>query len=427
MNKTLLKAIITSIMVFALLIPTSFIQSLIREREAREREVFTEVSNKWSGPQTITTPYLLIPYLMVEKNASGKDISIEKQLIFFPDNLLVNTNLIPEFRPRSIYKVLLYRSFSSVKGDFNLKLPDGITASMLLLKKASFCLGIDDFKGIEKKISVQLNNNSLELSPGLPDSILNDNGLSTPIDLNENNLFSRINFSTNISLKGSEHLRFTPFAGNSKFEMNSTWTSPAFDGNNLPDERILNNNGFKAKWVYNKTNLPFGTVLNNKKINSKSLSFGVNMVNPTNHYAKTMRCAKYAILFIGLTFALFFIIEIMQEKPMHPVQFGLIGFALVIFFTLLLSIGEFIFFDYAYCVSASATILLISLYAQSHFKKWSTAGLFALIIAIQYVFIFVLIRLEDTALLLGSIGLFVILALIMFATRKLNWYDNSLK
>jgi inner membrane protein len=149
------------------------------------------------------------------------------------------------------------------------------------------------------------------------------------------------------------------------------------------------------------------------------------MVQPADQYTKTNRSVKYAILFIGLTFALFFIIELMQKKPIHPVQYVLIGIALVIFFTLLLSISEFILFDYAYLIAALATVLLITLYAKSHFKNIKTASVFGSLLTCLYAFIFVLIRLEDAALLVGSIGLFIILALVMFGSRKINWYGTT--
>ncbi len=426
MNKTFIKAIITAVLVLALLIPTAFIQELITERENRQHEVLAEVSNKWSGPQTITTPYIVVPYLSIEKNAEGKDITKEKQLIFFPENLHVKTNLTPEIRHRSIYTVLLYRSFSSISGDFKIKLPDAISIKMLQLQKATFCIGVADFKGIENKSAVHFNNDSLEMNPGLPSSLLDSIGISTPILLTEANLTNSLPFATTLQIKGSDHIRFTPFAGKSSFKMSSVWKTPVFDGNSLPDNHIVNDSGFKANWIFNKTNLPFGTVLNNTKIDKHQFSFGLNMVNPSNHYTKTMRCAKYAILFIGLTLALFFTIEILQAKPMHPVQYILIGFALVIFFTLLLSIGEFIIFNLAFIIAAAATIALITLFAYNHFKKWKTAGLFALVLTMQYTFIFILIQMEDKALLIGSIGLFIVLAFIMFATRKLNWYESNL-
>ena len=229
-----------------------------------------------------------------------------------------------------------------------------------------------------------------------------------------------------VKLKGSEQLHFMPLAANSRFNINSSWPNPSFDGNSLPNERNVNDSGFSAKWNFNQANLPFGTVVRQGDIKAINMDFGVSMVQPADQYNKTMRSVKYAILFIGLTFALFFIIEIMQRKPFHPVQYVLVGLALVIFYTLLLAISEYILFDHAYLIAATATVILISLYAKSHFASWKTAIVFFSTLSLLYGFIFVLIRLEDTALLVGSIGLFIVLALVMYASRKINWYGEKL-
>jgi inner membrane protein len=226
-------------------------------------------------------------------------------------------------------------------------------------------------------------------------------------------------------LKGSQQLHFVPLAGNSRFTLQSTWASPSFDGTTIPAERTVTDAGFSAKWVFNKANLPFTTVIKPGGVIKAGLRFGVSMLQPADQYAKTSRSVKYAILIIGLTFSLFFIIELMQKKPMHPVQYVLIGLALVIFYTLLLSVSEFILFDKAYLLAALATVLLIASYAKAHFRSWRTAGIFGSLLSGLYAFIFVLIRLEDTALLVGSIGLFIILALVMYASRKISWYPAT--
>jgi inner membrane protein len=249
-------------------------------------------------------------------------------------------------------------------------------------------------------------------------------GLSTNVTLTLEDLQKPLNFDMQLKIKGSERLHFIPLSGNSNFDIKSTWKDPKFDGSNLPGTRDVNEQGFQAKWSFNNANLPFGTILKDFNFNKQNLAFGVSMVQPADQYTKTNRSVKYAILFIGLTFALFFIIELMQKKPIHPVQYVLIGIALVIFFTLLLSISEFILFDYAYLIAALATVLLITLYAKSHFKSIKTASVFGSLLTCLYAFIFVLIRLEDAALLVGSIGLFIILALVMFGSRKINWYST---
>lgn len=424
-NKILLKGVITGALILVLMIPTVFIMNLIGEREARQKEVAAEVSSKWSAAQTLTGPYIYLPYTTYYKDRDGKVREGREYLWILPDNLTVTGRIEHEIRPRSIYKVLLYRTELHDTGQFVLQIPKDIDPDAIQWSGAKICYGLSDFKGIEERLAISLNGTEYELSPGLPATSLNDKGLSASIHLAATDSGKSIPFNIKLKLKGSGHLHFIPLGGNSSFELKSGWGNPSFDGNNLPTERKVTDSGFSAKWVFNKANLPFGTVLKDFKFDQNSFAFGVTMLQPADQYAKTSRCVKYAILFIGLTFALFFIVELMQKKPVHPVQYVLIGLALVIFYTLLLSISEFILFDQAYLIAALATIFLISLYARGHFQSWKSAGLFGGILTILYGFIFILIRLEDTALLVGSIGLFMVLALVMYASRKINWYGTA--
>ncbi len=424
-NKTLLKAIITGVLILAMLIPTYFVQNIVSEREQRQQQVVKEVSNKWAAPQTITAPYISIPYTVQETNEEKKEVLLTKNLLLLPDNLIVTGTITAEERPRSIYKVLLYKSQINATGNLFFKIPKDINPATLQLEEAKICMGISDFKGIEEKVALTFNTINYELSPGLPTNKIDEVGLSSPIALTLKDVDKSLAFEMPLKIKGSGQLHFAPMAGNSSFTISSTWGNPSFDGNNLPSERKVDANGFTAKWNFNKANLPFSTVVKDFNYDKNTLAFGVSMLQPADQYAKTMRSVKYAILFIGLTFALFFIIELMQKKPVHPVQYVLVGLALVIFYTLLLSISEFVLFDFAYAIAATATILLITMYAKGHFKKSSTAAIFASVLIGLYGFIFILIRLEDTALLVGSIGLFIVLALVMYASRKINWYDTT--
>lgn len=426
-NNILIKAIITGVLILVMLIPTFYVQSLVSEREQRQKEVVTEVTNKWSKQQTFTTPYIYITYQNQEKNDAGKMIAVKRDLVFLPENLKVDGNIIAEERPRSIYKVLLYKTDINASGNFHLKLPNDINVNQLNFSDAKICLGVTDFKGVEERIVVKFNNKEYELESGLPTAQIDSNGLSTNLALSIQDFEKPLEFSVKTKLKGSEQLEFVPLSANSSFNLKSTWSNPSFDGNILPTSRTVDEKGFQANWVFNKANLPFNTIIKQSSFNKNNFAFGITMVQPADQYVKTMRSVKYAILFIGLTFALFFIIELMQSKPFHPVQYILVGLGLIIFFTLLLSMSEFILFDYAYTIAAIATILLITFYAKSHFKSFKTASVFASVLTALYGFIFVLIRLEDTALLVGSIGLFIVLALIMYASRKINWYHPALK
>ncbi len=424
-NRLLIKGLITGSLILLMLIPTIFISNLISEREARQKEVVKEVSSKWASAQTISAPYIVVPYTETGIDSQNKSIILKKQLILLAKDLSVTGNILPENRPRSIYKVLLYKSVLNLKGSFKPNWPVDIITGNIDFKNAKLCFGLSDFKGIEEEIFVNFNGQKLALSPGLPINDVDAIGLSAPVSLGLDPVNDSVVFDMQVKLKGSEQLHFMPLSANSKFELHSSWPNPSFDGNVLPNERQVTEKGFTAKWNFNRANLPFGTVIQQGSFNKGALAFGVSMVQPADQYNKTMRSVKYAILFIGLTFALFFIVEIMQKKAFHPVQYVLVGLALVIFYTLLLSISEYLVFDQAYLIAGTATVLLITMYAKSHFNNWKTAAVFCGVLSALYGFIFILIRLEDTALIVGSIGLFIVLALVMYASRKINWYGNA--
>ncbi|HSF44681.1 MAG TPA: cell envelope integrity protein CreD [Chitinophagaceae bacterium] len=424
-SKTLIKGIITGILILVMMIPTIFIMNLVSEREERQKQVAAEVSSKWASSQTLSGPFLYIPYTYTANDAEGKPVQVKEQFWVLPENLDINGQMFPEVRERSIYKVLLYRSTLTVRGNIEIKLPANVDPSTVQWKDARICMGLSDFKGIEEKIMLRAGDNDIELAPGLPGNELDSVGLSAPIDIIATDTGRTISFSTVLKLKGSERLHFIPLAGNSSYTLESKWPAPSFDGNNLPSDRNVSDSGFSAKWVFNKANLPFSTVLNKTNFDTRALAFGVTMVQPADQYAKTDRAVKYAILVIGLTFSLFFIVELLQNKPVHPVQYILIGLALVIFYTLLLSFSEFILFDIAYLLAAIATISLISLYVKAHFGNWRAAAIFSSALTLLYGFIFVLVRLEDTALLVGSLGLFLILAIAMYLSRKIDWYGKN--
>lgn len=424
-NKILYKGIITGVLILIMLIPTIFINNLVAERQARQAQVASEVGDRWAQSQTLTGPYIYLPYKTVIVDTNKKTIEQLNHLFIIPDNLDVTGSVSHELRQRSIYKVLLYSAALNNTGDFVFQIPKEIDSSMVQWQNAKICYGISDFKGIEERLLISFNGAGYELSPGLPSDDIDEKGLSVSIPLSAEDIGKKINFNMNIKIKGSEQLHFIPLSGDSRFTLRSTWANPSFDGSDLPSVRTVNHSGFTAMWSFNKANLPFGTVLNNFKYDHKDLAFGVTMIQPADGYAKTNRCIKYAILFIGLTFSLFFIIELLQKKPVHPVQYILIGMALIIFYTLLLSISEFIPFDFSYFIAATATVLLITFYAYGHFRSSRTAAIFGSVLILLYGFTFVLIRLEDTALLIGSIGLFIILAIAMYLSRKINWYGQQ--
>ncbi len=423
-HQIMYKGLLTAGLMLLLLIPMIVVNNLITERKQRRSQIVDEVSNQWAKSQTIAGPYLYIPYKVTNTNAKGKIITERKHFLLLPETVEVIGRISTEIRKRSIYSVPLYRTAMETKGNFKLQLPEGIALQQIIWQEARVCLGITDYKGIEQQIIMRIGEQKLELLPGLPTDQVSENGLAALYQLQAAKLNQIIPFSYNLRIKGSDRLMFLPLAGNSSFHVSSAWPNPSFSGQVLPTNRKVSSDGFNASWQFNKANLPFPTIITEAVQLSAISSFGINMLEPVDHYAKTDRATKYAILLIGLCFALFFMLEIMQKKPLHPIQYVMIGFALVIFYTLLLSIGEFIIFNWAYWIAATATTLLISIYVNIHFRSLKTTAYFTCMLGGVYGFVFVLLQLEDTALLVGSIGLFLILAVIMILSKKMDWQST---
>ena len=220
-------------------------------------------------------------------------------------------------------------------------------------------------------------------------------------------------------LKGSSNINFIPVGKTTQVQMNGAWKSPGFIGSFTP-QYSSDDKGFSAKWEilhYNR-NIP-ETWTDNELKSFGETSFGVNLVDTLDQYQQNMRSAKYSLMFIALTFVVFFFVEILTGKKIHPIQYLLVGIALILFYSLLLSVSEQINFGKAYLLASIATIGLIAAYAQSIFKNRMHTTILASFLGILYIFLYVVLQLEDLALLFGSAGLFVILGVIMYFSRKM--------
>ncbi len=428
-NRLILKAAFIGFLTLALLIPTLFIMFLVNDRQTRKDEVVREVSSKWAGSQTLTGPFLAIPYYVELKNGDGNASLLKKYLFLLPDELEVDGKISPRIKRRSIFEVPVYNSELKISGKYTAlkanKLP--VTIQSLHFDEALVCMGISDFKGIGENLQLKWNDSTKNFETGLPDISWLGTGINCPVKLTAEDLTGRSNeFKINLSLKGSERLYVMPFGNTSKVHFESDWKNPAFDGKYLPDTSIVTDKGFTADWKvfhFNRTYPQQFSTVNDAFINESA--FGFNLLQPVDGYAQTERSIKYAVLIIALTFFLYFFLEIFYRRNVHPVQYVLIGFALVIFYTLLLSVSEYMDFAKAYLIASSATVLLIGWYSKSIFKKWNIVFLFSFILSLLYLFIFVLIQLQDNSLLFGSIGLFVLLAIIMHFSRKINWMNED--
>jgi len=422
-----LKTGIIVLIALLLLIPAAMIQGLIYERENTQREAINEVSSTWAYQQTLSGPILTIPHIEYIKQASdtSKVISIKQYLHFLPDELSVNGSVTPEKRKRGIYEVVVYNSALHFKGYFNaLNLKDlNINPKNLLLDQAYISVGISDLRGIEKQIILNWNDASLAFEPGTGNKEVVTSGINTPVSIDTK---QKNTFAFQIQLKGSEQLFFSPLGKETDVMLNSVWNNPSFQGAFLPDSRDVSEKGFQAHWNVLNVNRNFPQQWKGSLYSISDASFGVSLRLPVDNYQKSMRTAKYAILFIALTFMVFFFVEILNKQFIHPVQYILVGFALIIFFTLLLSFSEYISFNLAYILAAILTIALVTAYIKAILKSNALTLLIFGILLLLYGFIFVIIQLQDFALLIGSIGLFVILGFVMYFSRKIDWYAINL-
>jgi inner membrane protein len=238
---------------------------------------------------------------------------------------------------------------------------------------------------------------------------------------------STYQFKLSLNLKGSQLLYFTPVGKVTDINLSSDWPNPSFNGAFLPDKREISEKGFKANWNILHLNRNFPQVWTGSQHTISKSSFGIDLILPVDNYQKSYRSIRYAILFIGFTFLVFFFIEVLNKVFIHPVQYILVGVALIVFYTLLLSFSEHMKYNLAFIISALSTLLLIAGYVKAILKSSQLSLLISGILTVLYTFIFVIIQLQDYALLIGSIGIFIILGLVMYFSRKIDWYNLSLE
>ena len=428
------KLILIGILVLALLIPAVWINFLIEERQDRAGGVVSEISAKWSGSQTLTGPILAIPYTYIEtaRNHFG-EVKTEQNssyAFFLPEKLEVGGTVKPEVRRRGIFDAVVYTS--SLRGKAAFGTPDFAALSIaegdVQWKNARLIIGIADLRGLSSTPDVSLGGHKLITDPSADiyertvtdqpvTGVIAKTGWESAGDFNGSVEFD-------LKLKGSQALNFVPAGKQTAVSLQGPWGSPSFDGAFLP-EHDVREDSFSAKWNILHYNRPFPQQwTGNEKVLSGSV-FGVNLLVPVDQYQKSARTSKYAVLIIILTFVALFLVEITQKIRIHPFQYTLIGAALIIYYTLLLSISEQLGFNAAYWIATLATVTLVSLYAKTFLRKPKPVTLFAAMLVVFYAFIFVIILQQDLSLLIGSIGLFIVIGLLMYFSRRVVWYKEA--
>jgi inner membrane protein len=416
------KLVFIGFLILVLLIPSSLIDDLIRERSGRQDEMIRDIADKWSGSQVIKGPVLIIPYRKTIKvTEAGKEGTKEviETLYILPENLRVKAALNPETLHRGMFDAVVYNSSIKLSGNF-------AKADQLMLDKAKLTFSISDLKGLKNNPVITAAGQHVTAEPSFTGHEVFKNSLQTNINLTATT-DGAFTFDYTLDLKGSQDLHFLHLGKTTDVEVSGNWPSPSFDGRYLPDSRHIDAQGFAAKWRMLYYNRPFpqqwvndNDLLDDEK-KQEDATFGVKLRLPVDQYQKTTRTSKYAILIILLTFISLFLTEVIRKQRIHPFNYVLIGAAMIIYYTLLLSFSEQVGYNLAYLIASVSTIVLISVFIASLLKNKIAAALFALILSIFYIFIYVIIQLEDLALMIGSIALFIITGMLMYFSRKINW------
>lgn len=436
-NSISLKLLVIGIFVLILLIPSEMVQSLIRERESTRNEAISEIWRTWGDRQVLAGPVVSVPVVTNKALPNGTVESTTRFLHFLPENLKVTGEVLPVIRYRSIYEVVLYSSNLVFDGNFKPLVPKGMNVQPADIKwdKAFVTLGISDMKGVKENINLAWNDSVYRMQPGVPVHDMVKAGVNIPLVIDP----ARENkFNFKLNLNGSRLLAFLPFASEMNVDIKSDWANPSFEGAFIPADKSVTKSGFTATWKILELNRNYGQfgfdnfmssgedapnlIFANDRISPENNlgAFGVNLIMPVDQYQRTTRAAKYGVLFVILTFVTFFFFELLRKKYVHPLQYLIVGFAIMLFYLLLLSLAEYLLFDLAYAISAVVITLMVMLYAGAIFANRKYGIVVGLILFMLYAYFYTLLQLQLYSLLFGSIGMVVMLSVIMLLTRNLH-------
>ena len=421
-NSITFKLLSMAVVIILLIIPSVIISVLIEERSDTADEATEEVSQKWGLAQVITGPMLVVPFKELTQTAAGEVGSKTRHAYFLPESLQVDGTIDPSVRYRGIYEVTVYTADLSLRGSFA---PPSfaeweVDPLDILWNEAAVVTGIRDMRGINEVITLNWNGEESTFGGGIEAEGVVQTGVSARVDALQGG-----DFSFDLSLNGSQSIKLVPAGKETAVSLHSPWPSPKFDGAFLPDSREIDGEGFSADWRVLDLNRPYPQRWRDSANGIEESAFGVALVLPVDHYRKALRAARYAFIVITLTLLSFFLIEVRQKKRAHPFQYILVGLMLCLFYTLLLSISEHVSFNAAYALAGVATITAIAFYMQSVYHSRKLSMLTGGILITLYLFILLLLQMEDYALLSGSIGLFIALALTMYLTRNVQWYRQQ--
>ncbi len=449
------------LLVLLMLIPVGMITDMVYERSSRSETVKREITAKWGNDQKLVGPIVAIPW-------RGEGVS-DKTYYLLPEVLNVKAEMRPEVRQRGIFSATVYDTVLEVGGEFGWgEIRENLTEAEragLQWEEATLSLGLPDTRGIKEQVQMQWGGETKALKPGAAQPAVRGSGLhAVGLGLGLGPASAAQTFGVSIPLRGSESLWVAPTGKSNMIDLSGAWGTPSFDGIFLPEERTVDQEGgnFSARWQISsfgrgypqlwsrpgegKLDLSDRSQVNhlspdkfgwrrttaNPNIDLSAIELGdaavgVRLIQTVDFYTKVIRAVKYAVLFIGLTFLTFFLFEtLMAGLRIHPIQYGLVGLAMSIFYLLLLSLSEYYGFQWAYIVSTFATVGLITLYSVAVLKARKRGLVMMGLLLALYAYLYVLLQKEEYALISGSFLLFGAVAVVMWVTRKIDWYSVAI-
>jgi inner membrane protein len=434
---TVLKMVLIGVLLLVFLIPLQMIRALIEERNMTRLEAEGEVIAKWGGEQVIAGPVLVVPYLKRVEVEEGKTEEYVELAYFLPDTLEVAGSVDTDKRNRGIFEVTVYTADLQIEGSFSE--PDfgdwRIAERDIFWEDAAVVVELPDMRGLQERVTLHWDSQSIPFSADRGEVGLFSGEIRAPLEpgaLGQQRSTGQTahTFEFDLHLQGGRSLSFVPLGEQTRVELSSSWNSPSFDGAFLPSERNVGEEGFEAQWYVLSLNRGYGQSWLRGQLESHVFLdsvFGVELMIPVDAYMKSLRSVKYGILFVLLPFLIFFLFEVAGSRRIHPFQYLLVGFAVCVFYLLLVSVSEHLSFDWTYLLAGLATTALITVYSSAVLAAWRRAWIMALVLAAGYLFLYAALKSEDYALLIGSLGLFVILAGVMVLTRRIDWYGVALR
>jgi inner membrane protein len=427
-----LKIGVIVLIAIALLVPLAMISGKIDERDATRAGVVRELAASSVGEQTVSGPLLLLPctdrYVVQEGNSKDGYKNVEKSRdctrAYTPQSLSVTATLTTEERHRGIYSARFFTGAFRFSGRFEVPADTPPGAGVTREWHAPLLLfSLRDARGIRNAPGVTWNGALYAFSSGTGAS---GNGIRVALPYKAAPFAGSHTFSFPMEIMGLQSLNFVPSAADHQVTISADWPHPSFGGRHLPVTREVTGNGFHAAWrvsaLASEAPRALAACRDPACSGLDQHAFGVRLVDPVDVYMQAHRAVKYALLFVLLTFSGFFLFEILRDLRIHPVQYLLVGLALAIFFLLLIALSEHMRFVYAYVIAAAACVTLIAAYLQAVLGSALRALGFAGMLSALYTMLYALLRSEDHSLLMGSILVFGMLAAIMLATRRVDWY-----